>query len=99
MGTKEPIMGTDVRDEKISSALFGKTRRAVLALLYGHADESFYVRQIVRAVGVGLGAVQRELKRLSEAGLIERVGRGRQVYFQANRQCPVFAELHGLIVE
>ena len=39
--------------------MFGKTRQAVLSLLYGHADESFYLRQIVRVAGGGMGAVQR----------------------------------------
>ncbi len=32
------------------------------------ADESFYLRQLVRAVGAGHGALQRELKHLTEIG-------------------------------
>jgi len=56
--------------DNLSRTLFSKTRRAVLSLLYSHVDDAFYVRQIVRAAGVGLGAVQRELKQLSEAGII-----------------------------
>ena len=60
------------------SALFGQTRSAVLALLYGRADESFYVRQIARSVNGGLGAIQRELKQLSDAGLIVRSAVGNE---------------------
>ena len=37
-------------------ALFGRTRSALLALLFGHADESFYLRQLIRAVDTGNGA-------------------------------------------
>ena len=85
--------------DRLSTTLFGKTRRAVLALLYSHSDESFYLRQIVRTAGVGLGAVQRELKKLSEAGIIRRKARGRQVYYQANPECPVYAELKNLVVK
>ncbi|MGB9626146.1 MAG: hypothetical protein ACPMAQ_14935, partial [Phycisphaerae bacterium] len=55
-------MGTTAERGNLSSALFGKTRRAVLALLFGHPDESFYLRQVVRAVAAGQGAVQRELR-------------------------------------
>lgn len=79
--------------------LFGKARRAVLSLLYGHPDESFYLRQIVRATGAGLGPVQRELKQLAGVGIIRRSVQGRQVYFQANPDSPVFKELRGLITK
>jgi predicted nucleotidyltransferase len=92
-------MSTAPYKEDISQTLFGKTRRAVLSLLYSHVDEAFYLRQIVRAAGVGLGAVQRELKLLSDAGIIQRIVRGRQVYYQANPQCPVFGELKALVIK
>jgi predicted nucleotidyltransferase len=49
--------------------------------------------------GVGLGGVQRELKKLSEAGIIRRKERGRQVYYQANPECPVYAELKNLVIK
>ncbi len=84
---------------EISGVLFGKTRRAVLSLLYTHTDEPFYLREIVRNAGGGLGAVQRELKQLSETGIIQRMVRGHQVYYQANSQCLVFEEIKGLIVK
>jgi predicted nucleotidyltransferase len=83
----------------LSGSLFGDTKRSVLALLYGHADEAFYLRQITRAVGMGHGAVQRELKQLTESGVLTRSVHGNQVYFQANRQCPIFEELRRLMVK
>ena len=55
-------MSTPGNSSSLSAALFGKTRRAVLSLLYGHADEAFYLRQVARMAGAGLGAVQRELR-------------------------------------
>ncbi len=99
LSTIEPEMGTGTTDKGLSSALFGKTRKAVLALLYAHPDRSFYLRQIARATGAGQGAVQRELGRLVEAGIITRSGTGRQVHFQANRQCPIFGELQGVMMK
>lgn len=98
-GTIVPKMSTLPENDILSAALFGKTRRAVLSLLYSHPDEAFYLRQLVRAAGVGSGAVQREVRRLYEAGIIRRMVRGRQVYYQANSECPVFVELRGLIVK
>ncbi len=99
MGTIAPDMSTPFKTDSLSATLFGKTRRAVLALLYSHVDELFYFRQIARTAGVGLGAVQRELKKLSEAGIIRRTVRGQQVYYQANPECPVYAELKSLVVK
>lgn len=99
MSTIAPNMSTKHPDENLSTALFGKTRRAVLALLFSNPEESFYLRQIVRMTGAGQGSVQRELKTLLKAGIIARSEKGRQVYFQSNRSCPIFAELKGLIMK
>lgn len=83
--------------EPISDALFGAARQAVLRLLFGHVEERFYQRQIVRDLALGYGAVQRELRRLTDSGILKRVVEGRQTYYQANPECPVFEELRGLI--
>jgi uncharacterized protein len=99
LGTIAPMLGTTESADKLASVLFGKAQQAVLGLLFGRPGESFYVREIVRATRVGQGAVQRELQRLAEAGIIDRVVRGRQVFYQANRRCPIFAELQGLVVK
>ncbi len=92
-------MSTAERNVSLSSILFGKARRAILSLLYSHPDESFYLRQIARVTGVGLGPVQRELKQLTDAGIIRRSVQGRQVYFQANQDCLIFRELKSLIAK
>jgi len=82
--------------DPIGAALFSATRQAVLRVLLGHADQRFYQRQIIRMVGLGSGAVQRELERLSRAGILIRTVEGRQTHYHTNRHCPVFEELHGL---
>lgn len=92
-------MSTEPENSLLGTTLFGKTRRAVLALLYGHPDESFYLRQIARATGAGMGALQRELKLLAGAGVIRRSEIGQQAFFKANAACPVFHELRNLIIK
>lgn len=83
----------------IADALFGKTRRAVLALLYGQPDKAFYTREIVAAAGAGASQVQKELDQLTRAGLLIRERRANQVYFRVNPDAPVFAELAGLVAK
>lgn len=83
----------------IAEALFSKTRRSVLALLFGQPDKAFYTREIVAAVGAGASQVQKELDQLTRAGLLIREPRANQVYFHVNQDAPVFAELAGLVAK
>ena len=70
MSTIVLIMSISV--SALGNMLFGQTRGGVLALLYGHSGQTFYLRQISREIGASAGAVQRELETLSKIGLIER---------------------------
>lgn len=100
-GKMIPNMGKNVdacnSSTTLSYGLFGKTRQAVLALLYGQTDRSFYTKQILDAVKSGRGTVQRELKNLTEAGIIVREVQGRQVYYRANERCPIFNDLKSIV--
>ena len=92
-------MGSMRSIEDASTALFTKAKRELLALLFTQPDRTFYLRQIVRVLGMGQGVVQRELSRLSAAGMVTRTRIGSQVHYQANRECPVFNELKSLMVK
>jgi predicted nucleotidyltransferase len=83
----------------LATVLFGKSMRAILAQLYGRPDRRFYVREIARAAGVPPSSLQRELAALTRAGIIERHENGRQVYYQANLNIPIFAELKGIVTK
>lgn len=85
--------------DSVAEALFGSTKRRVLGLLFGQPDKSFYLREVARETGAGLGAVQRELARLVGADLVLRVPRGQQVFFSANPQAPVYDDLRNLLVK
>lgn len=81
----------------LADLLFGQTRGAILALLYGRANQTFYTRQIAREVDASVGAVQRELENLTKVGLVVRTSLGSQVFYQANRDAPVFSEMRALV--
>jgi predicted nucleotidyltransferase len=83
----------------LSETLFGRTRGAVLSVLYGHIGEAFYLRQLARLTNITLGAVQRELRQLVGAGLVNRKTVGVQTFYTANQESPVFAEIKSLIVK
>ena len=90
-------MGTIQTPVGIRDALFSKVQGRVLALLFGQPDRSFYTSEILRHVNCGVGAVDRELNRLLQSGLVtvERVGN--QKHFRANKTAPIFDDLRGLL--
>jgi uncharacterized protein len=83
----------------LTSVLFGKSMRAILALLFGRPEQRFYVREIARAAGTPPSSLQRDLAALAAAGVVERRENGRQVYYQANPACPIFAELKAIVTK
>jgi predicted nucleotidyltransferase len=87
------------KSAQLGDLLFGQTRGRILRLLFGHPDQSFFVREIARDTGISVGSVQRELETLSQVGLIVRSTSGHQVYHQANRNHPVFLEIHALVAK
>ncbi len=90
-------MGTSMADNTLGSALFGKTRQALLNLFFTNTDSSFYLRQVAQIIDGGMGAVQRELANLTHAGILIRKTQGRQVYFRLNKSCPIYSELMSLV--
>lgn len=92
MGLTRPAVG-------LSDALFAKTQRRVLGLLFGNPDRSFFANEIVRLAESGIGAVQRELATLEAAGLVTAKRIGNQKHYQANRASPIFEELRGIVVK
>ena len=84
----------DVRKApQLVEILFGAYRRHILALLLLRPYESFYVREIGRLTGVPAGSLHRELKLLSDAGLLRRSVAGNQVRYQVEPACPIQEEL------
>ena len=96
LGIIVPNMGMN-NEVGLANALFSKVQQRVLALIFGHSDRSFYTSEIVRRVGSGVGAVQRELFRLQRSGLVSVERIGNQKHYRANEASPVFQDLRGLV--
>lgn len=82
-----------------SDILFRRTRSAVLAVLYRHEGKSCYLRELVGVTKKGMGAVQREVKQLLEAGLITKSRNGNQTLYRANSASPVFNDIKSLVTK
>jgi predicted nucleotidyltransferase len=83
--------------DSTASILFGKTRRAVLSLLFEQPRRRFFLRELARLTGISPGALQHELGRLGRAEIIERARDGNRVTYRANTAHPVFPELQSIV--
>lgn len=83
----------------MASALFTPVQQRVLGLLFGQPERKFQSAELIRLAGSGTGAVHRQLQRLEQAGLVAVSREGNQKYYVAEKNAPVFPELHGLVIK
>lgn len=101
LGINMPNMGTNVKPRvpkvqkriSLADALFSTIQQRVLAYLFGQPERSFFATELIKLAGGGSGAVQRELARLADSGLVTVTRVGTQKHYQANPKSPIFAEL------
>jgi len=98
LGIFIPIMGTQ-STSGVADALFSPVQQRLLALLFAQPQRRFQSAEVIRLAGSGTGAVHRQLQRLTDAGLLSVTRVGNQKHYQANRDSPVFEELHGLVIK
>jgi predicted nucleotidyltransferase len=111
MGIIEPNMGMKRRPAVrkkapskagppgLADALFSRTQQRVLGLLFGQPHRAFYANELIQLAGGGSGAVQREVARLIQSGLVTARAVGNQKHYQANAASPLFAELESIVVK
>ena len=78
----------------ILEALFSSTARVqVLDLFLRHPSSQFYQREIERETGQPIRAVQREVEKLEQVGLLLREPEGNRVFYRLNPGFPLLSEL------
>lgn len=100
LGITIPKMGMSAKippsPTSLADALFSGTQQRVLGLIFGQPERSFYATELIVMTGAGSGAVQRELARLVQSGLVTVQPLGNQKHYQANPDSPIYAELCGI---
>src|SRR5579871_5378297 len=88
-----------MRKLRALDALLPKTRQGILAATLVQPEKAWYISELARRLGVPSSSLQRELHDLSEAGVLKMHRQGRMVYYQANKDSPVFPDLRGLLLK
>ena len=95
--SKRKRTGGRIETWSIADAVFTLTQQRVYALLFGQPNRRFFVTEVIDLAGMGRGAVQRELAKLATARLATASRVGNRVYYQANRDSPIFEDLCSII--
>jgi predicted nucleotidyltransferase len=80
----------------IAGALFSPSQCRLFPWLFGQPERSYHLSELRRLTGLGSASLQRELNKLTDAGLVRSQKTGNLRQFQANAESPVYAELVAL---
>jgi predicted nucleotidyltransferase len=80
-----------------SQMLFTQPQSKVLEWVFGQPARWYHIQELIRLTSLASASLQREIKRLHDAGLVveERIGNLRRV--KANQDSPVFTDLANLV--
>jgi predicted nucleotidyltransferase len=79
--------------------LSSKIRSEIFRILFGVNDEALHLREIERRSGLTVGTVQQELKKLLNLDLIKKRKDGNRLYYQANKQHPLYPEIRNIVLK
>jgi len=80
-------------------ALFPKTKQKLLAILVVHPEKWWFLSDLAKHLRTSPSSLQRELKSLTEAGILIRKVDGKRVYFRADPECPLLPDLQRLFIK
>ena len=83
----------------IANALFSSTQQQLLSALLVKARQPAYAAELARQFKVRPSTLQRDLRKLTQAGILKTSRSGNRTYFQADEACPVFTELRSLLIK
>lgn len=80
--------------------LFGsKTRVRMITRLVMNLQQTFYIRELSRELGIPYGMVYREIGNLAELGIITLEKRGKITLIHVNEGLPYLSDLRNLVLK
>lgn len=76
-----------------------RVRVKLLTLFITHPEEAYYIRQASRLTGETYSNVHHELRNLATVGLLYSERRGSAIFYRANTEHCLFADLKGMVLK
>lgn len=84
-------------DTLFAGLISSKTRIKLLVRFFFNPKTRSYLRELAKEFEVSTNAVREELNQLTRTGLLKSEKNGRQVYYMANTEHPIFPELTSMV--
>jgi hypothetical protein len=84
------------REEDLTKLFGSVSRGKILGFLYAFLGQTFYQREIMFETGLSLYAVQSELGNLVALGIVRTERTLNKVYYEINRESPLFRPLRDI---
>jgi predicted nucleotidyltransferase len=88
-----------MRKSRLLGALISATKQKILGATLLEPEREWYLVELARHLRVRPSSLQRELKVLSDAGILQHRRDGNRAYFKADRNCPIFADLAHMLLK
>ena len=83
----------------LAKILSSNTRAEFFRLLFGLNQKEYYLREIAKCSGLAIGTIQQEALKLENLGLIHKRRDGNRTYFSANKNHPIYQDIHRLVLK
>jgi predicted transcriptional regulator len=84
-------------DNLFSGIISSKTRIKLLIRLFFNPKIRSYLRELAKEFNISTNSVREELNQLKETNLLKSEKNGRQIYYMANEEHPLFPELRSMV--
>lgn len=76
-----------------------RRKAEIFRLLFGAEARDYHLRELARRSGLALRTVQQELAQLAKAGLVTAWRDGNRLYYEANKNNPVYGDLRNIVLK
>jgi len=83
----------------LSTLITSKTRIKLLMKFFLNDNSSSYLRNLENEFGESSNAIRMELNRFEQANLLTSTTKGNRKYFRANKDHPLFKDIHNLLLK
>lgn len=83
----------------LAEIVSSKARAEFFRILFGIGTNEYHLREIERRSGLAIGTIRQEAVRLERLGLIRRRDDGNRTYYSANREHPIYKEIHSIVLK
>ena len=84
-------------DNLFAGIIASKTRIKLLVRLFFNPMTRSYLRELAKEFNVSTNAVREELNQLTKTEILKSEKNGRQIYYMANQEHPLFPELKSMV--